>query len=142
VIILITLKVGGILMQEDLKDLVLGFRKHTGKTQSEIAHELEVPMDIETALELGTYKQPTEQLKGKIADLTSEFDQNDLVHIGRGYRIMDELGPDFKYFIRGLVQERGFDPEELNSLPEEEFYRIIGSVNLDEFDVVMIGRKV
>jgi hypothetical protein len=142
VIILITLKVGGILMQEDLKDLVLGFRKHTGKTQSEIAHELEVPMDIETALELGTYKQPTEQLKGKIADLTSEFDQNDLVHIGRGYRIMDELGPDFKYFIRGLVQERGFDPEELNSLPGEEFYRIIGSVNLDEFDEVMIGRKV
>jgi len=141
VIILITPKVGGILMQEDLKDLVLGFRKHTGKTQSEIAHELEVPMDIETALELGTYKQPTEQLKGKIADLTSEFDKNDLVHIGRGYRIMDELGPDFKYFIRGLVQERGFDPEELNSLPEEEFYRIIGSVNLDEFDVVMIGRK-
>jgi len=128
-------------MQEDLKDLILGFRKHTGKTQSEIAYELEVPMDIETALEMGTYKQPTEHLKEKIADLTSKFDQNELIHIGRGYRIMDELGPDFKYFIRGLVQERGFDPEELNSLPEEEFYRIIGSVNLDEFDVVMIGRK-
>lgn len=128
-------------MQEDLKDLVLGFRKHTGKTQSEVAHELKVPMDIETALEMGTYKQPTEHLMGKIDDLTSGFDHHDLIHIGRGYRIMDELGPDFKYFIRGLEQKRGIDSRELFSQPEEEFYRIIGSVKLDEFDVVMAGRK-
>jgi hypothetical protein len=128
-------------MNEDLKNLVLGFRKHTGKTQSEVASELEVPMDIETALEMGTYRQPTERLKGKIDNLISEFDEKDLIHIGKGYRIMDELGPDFKYYIRGLEQARGFDHEELHSLPEEEFYRIIGSVNLDEFEVVNAGRQ-
>ncbi|WP_286244240.1 hypothetical protein [Methanobacterium ferruginis] len=128
------------MMQDDLKDLVLGFRKHTGKTQSEVAHELEVPMEIETALEWGTYKQPTQHLMAKIDNLTSKFDQNDLIHMGRGYRIRDDLGPDFKYFLRGLEQARGIDPKELNSLPEEEFHRIIGSVNLDEFDVVMAGR--
>ncbi len=128
-------------MEDDLKNLVLGFRKHTGKTQSEIARELGVPMDIETALEMGTYKQPTQQLLGKIVNLTSTCDVKDLVHIGRGYRIMDELGPDFKYYIRGLEQERGIDHEELHSQPEEEFYRIIGSVNMDEFDVVSAGRK-
>ncbi|NYB52097.1 MAG: hypothetical protein HVN35_06035 [Methanobacteriaceae archaeon] len=128
-------------MQGDLKDLLLGFRKHTGKTQSEIAQELEVPMEIETAIEWGTYKQPTEQLVDKIKKLTSQFDQNDLINIGRGYRLIDELGPDSKYFIRGLKQTRGIDPKELLNQPEEEFYRIIGSVNLDEFDVVMAGRK-
>jgi len=128
-------------MKEDLKNLVLGFRKHTGKTQSEVASELEVPMDIETALEMGTYRQPTESLEGKINNLISGFDEKDLIHIGRGYRIMDELGPDFKYYILGLEQARGFDHEELLSLPEEEFYRIIGSVNLDEFEVVNAGRQ-
>jgi hypothetical protein len=128
-------------MNEDLKNLVLGFRKHTGKTQSEVASELEVPIDIETALEMGTYRQPTERLKGKINNLISEFDEKDLIHIGRGYRIMDELGPDFKYYIRGLEQARGFNHEELHSLPEEEFYRIIGSVNLDEFEMVNAGRQ-
>ncbi|MBI4812989.1 MAG: hypothetical protein HY802_01045 [Methanobacterium sp.] len=117
-------------MGEDLKNLVLGFRKHTGKTQTELASELEVPIDIETALEMGTYRQPTERL-----------DENELIHIGRGYRIMDELGPDFKYYIRGLEQARGIDHEELHSQPEEEFYRIIGSVNLDEFEVVNMGRQ-
>ena len=128
-------------MEDDLKNLVLGFRKHTGKTQSEVARELEVPMDIETALEMGTYKQPTEQLLGKIVNLTSKCNVKDLVHIGRGYRIMDELGPDIKYYIRGLERVRGIDSKELQSLPEEEFYRIMGSVNLDEFEVVSAGRK-
>lgn len=127
-------------MEEDIKNLVLGFRKHTGKTQSEVAHELDVPMDIETALEMGTYRKPTERLMDKIEKLTSNLDHDDLIHIGRGYRIMDVLGPDFKYFIRGLERERGINPNELNSLPEEEFYRVIGSVNLDEFDVVNVGR--
>nr|WP_319373026.1 hypothetical protein [uncultured Methanobacterium sp.] len=127
-------------MENDLKNLILGFRKHTGKTQSEVAGELGVPMDIETALEMGTYKQPTEQLLGKIVNLTSNCDVKDLVHIGRGYRIMDELGPDIKYYLRGLKEVRGIDHEELHSQPEEEFYRIIGSVNLDEFDVVSAGR--
>jgi hypothetical protein len=54
---------------------------------------------------------------------------------------MDGLGPDFKYFIRGLEQARGIDPKELLNQPEDEFYRIIGSVNLDEFDLVMAGRE-
>lgn len=128
-------------MEEDLKNLVLGFRKHTGKTQHELAQELEVPMDIETALEMGTYRQPTERLKGKINNLILGFDEHDLINIGKGYRIMDELGPDFKYYIRGLEQARGINSEELHNLPEEEFYRIIGSVNLDEFEVVDVGRK-
>ena len=128
-------------MEEDLKNLVLGFRKHTGKTQTELASELEVPTDIETALEMGTYRQPTERLKWKINNLVSNFDEHDLINIGKGYRIMDELGPDFKYYIRGLEQTRGINLEELHSLPEEEFYRIIGSVNLDEFEVVDVGRK-
>lgn len=128
-------------MEGDLKDLVLGFRKYTGKTQSEVADKLEVSTDIETALETGTYKQPTKHLMGRIKDLTSGCDQNDLVHIGKGYRIMDGLGPDFKYFIRGLEQARGIDPKELLNQPEDEFYRIIGSVNLDEFDLVMAGRE-
>jgi transcriptional regulator with XRE-family HTH domain len=128
-------------MEEDLKNLVLGFRKHTGKTQSEVASELDVPMDIETALELGTYKIPTESLMDRIQKLTSDLDHHDLIHIGRGYRIMDELGPDFKYFLRGLEPARGIDLKELHSQPEEEFYRIIGSVNLDEFEVVSMGRK-
>lgn len=129
-------------MEKDLKNLVLGFRKHTGKTQREIAHELDVPLYIETALELGTYKKPTDRLVNKIENLTSELDYHDLIHIGRGYRIMDVLGPDFKYFLRGLEHERGVNINELNSLPKEEFYRIIGSVNLDEFDVVNVGRKL
>ena len=128
-------------MEKDLKNLVLGFRKHTGKTQNELAQELEVPMDIETALEMGTYRQPTERLKGKINNLIMGFDENELINIGKGYRIMDELGPDFKYYIRGLEQARGINSEELHSLPEEEFCRIIGSVNLDEFEVVDVGRK-
>jgi len=128
-------------MEEDLKNLVLGFRKHTGKTQTELASELEVPTDIETALEMGTYRQPTERLKGKIGNLVSECNENELIQIGRGYRIMDELGPDFKYYIRGLEQAMGIDHEELHSQPEEEFYRIIGSVNLDEFEVVNMGRQ-
>ena len=55
-IILLSQKVGGIMLWKRFKNLVLGFRKHTGKTQREIAHELDVPLYIETALELGTYK--------------------------------------------------------------------------------------
>ncbi len=129
-------------MAGELKNLVLGFRKHTGKTQSEVAYDLDIPLYIETALELGTYRKPTKRLRDRIEKLTSDLDRNQLIHIGRGYRIMDVLGPDFKYFLRGLEHERGIDLNELNSLPEEEFYRIIGSVNLDEFDVVDMGRKL
>lgn len=37
---------------ENLKYLILGYRKNSGKTQSELALELQVSLEIETALEL------------------------------------------------------------------------------------------
>jgi len=129
-------------MEEDLKYLVLGYRKHTGITQGGLARKLEVPSDIVVALEMGSYKYPTERLMNKIGKLTSEFDKNDLIYIGRGYRIRDEMGPYFKYFIRGLEKMKGMDPTELEELPSEECYRAIGSVNLDEFEVLQAGRVV
>jgi hypothetical protein len=128
-------------MENDLKYLVLGYRKYTGTTQRELAQKLEVPLFIETALELGTFKYPTERTRDKIEKLTGEFDHHSLINIGRGYRIMDELGPDFKYFLRGLEKERGIKLEELKELPRDEYFRVIGSVNLDEFEVVQVGRK-
>lgn len=51
-------------------------------------------------------------------------------------------GPDFKYFLRGLREEKGVDLQELNSMPSEECLRTIGSVDMDEFDVIAIGRTV
>ncbi len=92
---------------EDLKYLVLGYRKHTGNTQRTLAAKLEVPLHIETSLEMGTYKYPTEILMAKILDLTSEYNQTELIQIGRGYWIKDKLGPNFKYFIRGLKPAKG-----------------------------------
>ena len=129
-------------IEGDLKYLVLGYRKHIGKTQSALAQELGVPLEIETALEQGTYKQPTESLMTRIGDVTLGCNEHELIQIGRGYWIMDELGPDFKYFIRGLEQARGINREELNNLSTEEYYRIIGSVNLDEFEIVQAGRNL
>ncbi|MBM3703335.1 MAG: hypothetical protein FJW63_10220 [Actinobacteria bacterium] len=126
-------------MENNLKYLVLGYRKYTGTRQRELAEELEVPIEIVTSLETGTYRHPTERLINKIKKLTAEFDQHDLIHIGRGYRIHDELGPDFKYFLRGLEKVRGINPNELKRLPTEECYRVIGSVNLDEFEVMKAG---
>ena len=126
----------------DLKYLVLGYRKHTGNTQSALAQKLGVPIEIETALEQGSYKYPTERLISKIGDLTSGFDSKELKQIGRGYWIEDRLGPDFKYFIRGLKSVRGIDSKELNSLSDDECYRIIGSVDMDEFEVVQAGRNI
>ena len=127
-------------MEDDLKYLILGYRKYTNTTQRELAHELDTPFYIYTALEMGTFKQPSEHLLGKIKSLTAEFDQDVLKHIGRGYRIKDELGPDFKYFLRGLKEEKGINPQELDSMPSEECLQTIGSVDMDEFDVVKIGR--
>lgn len=43
-------------MEDELKYLILGYRKHTNKTQEELAEELEVPKNIVIALEL----DPTE----------------------------------------------------------------------------------
>ncbi|OPY25434.1 MAG: hypothetical protein A4E27_00941 [Methanobacterium sp. PtaU1.Bin242] len=127
-------------MEDDLKYLILGYRKYTNTTQRELAQELDIPFYIYTALEMGTFKQPSERLLDKIKELTAEFDQNDLKMIGRGFRIKDELGPDFKYFLRGLKEEKGINPQELDSMPRDECLRTIGSVDMDEFDVVQIGR--
>lgn len=126
-------------MEDDLKYLLIGYRKYTKTTQQELADNLEIPMYTYTALEMGTFKQPSKSVLNKIKELTAEFSQDDLKHIGRGYRIKDELGPDFKYFINGL-KKKGIDPDELNSLPSEECLRVIGRVKMDEFDVVQIGR--
>ena len=129
-------------MEENLKYLVLGYRKHTGTTQRELARELEVPLDIVIALEMGSFRYPTERLMGKIKKLTSEFDKNDLVHTGRGYRIRDEMGPYFKYFVRGLKKIKGINPTKLEKLPSKECYRAIGSIDLDEFEILHAGRHV
>ena len=129
-------------IEGDLKYLVLGYRKHTRNTQSALAQKLGVPLEIETALEQGTYKYPTEHLMAKIEVITSGFDLNELIQIGKGYWIKDRLGPNFKYFIRGLKPARGIDTNELKSLDDDECYRIIGSVNLDEFKVVQAGKNI
>ncbi len=129
-------------MEDELKYLVLGYRKHTGKTQAELSRELGVPLHIVSALEMGSYKYPTKVLQAKIKGLTSQFDHEDLIYIGRGYRIRDELGPDFKYFLRGLEEVSGITPDELMKMHGEECLRTIGSVDMDEFEVVLAGRKV
>ena len=129
-------------MEEELKYLVLGYRKHTGKTQAELARELEIPLQIVVALELGSYRHPTQVLQAKIKDLTSQFDHEDLMYLGRGYRIREELGPDFKYFLRGLEEASGISPDELRKMHGEECLRTIGSVDMDEFEVVLLGRSI
>ncbi|AEG18995.1 hypothetical protein [Methanobacterium paludis] len=129
-------------MEDGLKYLVLGYRKNTGKTQAELARELEIPLHIVVALEMGSYKYPTKVLQAKIKDLTSQFDQQDLMCLGRGYRIREELGPDFKYFLRGLEETSGISPDELKKMHGEECLRTIGSVDMDEFEVVLVGRSV
>ena len=130
------------MMEDDLKYLILGYRKYTNTTQKEMANELEIPLYTYTALEMGAFKQPSEHLMDRIKNLTAEFNHDDLKHIGRGYRIKDELGPDFKYFIRGLKAEKGINPDELDSMPSEECLKTIGSVDMDEYDIMEIGRTV
>ncbi len=125
---------------ENLKNLVLGYRKYLKKTQTEMANKLGVSKDIEIALESGSYKHPSQQLLDGICDLTSDFDHHDLIQIGKGYRLEDELGPDIKYFIRGLEKVRGIDSDELQHLTPNEYYKIIGSVNMDDYDVIQAGR--
>ncbi len=129
-------------MEDDLRYLLLGYRKYTKTTQRELAKTLDIPLYTYTALEIGSFKQPSEHLLSKIKGLTTEFDEENLKHIGRGYMIKDELGPDFKYFLRGLKKEKGLDLQELDKMPTEECLRTIGSVDMDEFDVLEIGRTV
>lgn len=125
---------------DNLKDLILGYRKCMEKTQTELAQKLGVSRDIETALESGSYKHPSQKLMDEICELTSPFDNHDLIQIGRGYRLEDKLGPDLKYFIRGLEKVRGIDSTELRQLPADKYYKILGSVNMDEYEVIQAGR--
>lgn len=129
-------------MEEDLKYLLSGYRKYTKTTQREVAQMLDIPLFIYTALETGAFKQPSEHTLAKIKGLTTEFDEENLKHIGRGYMIKDELGPDFKYFLRGLEEEKGVNLKELGEMPSEECFQAIGSVDIDEFDVLEIGRTL
>ncbi len=121
-------------MDYELKYLILGYRKYTNITQKELAKKLDISLDIETALETD-YKQPTKHLMNKIRKLTADFDQNDLKNIGRGYRIKDESGSDFKYFLKGLEKESGLNPQDLKIMSNDECLRTIGSVDIDKFDV-------
>lgn len=127
-------------MEDDLKYLILGYRKYTNKTQKEIAQELGIPFDTYTALEMGTFKKPSERLMGKIKELTAGLNYDELKYLGRGYWIRDTLGPDFKYFIKGLEVEKGINQQELDEMSSEECLQTIGSVDMDEFEVVQIGR--
>ncbi|MEN6293761.1 MAG: hypothetical protein ABFC34_11420 [Methanobacterium sp.] len=49
-------------MEENLKYLILGYRKHTDTTQRKLANKLDVPLDIVVALEMGSFRHPTERL--------------------------------------------------------------------------------
>jgi len=129
---------------ENLKYLVLGFRKYTGSTQREIAHELGIPVGIVDALETGTYKHPSKKLLDKIELLTGkfEFEKDQYINLGRGYRIKEVLGPDFKYFLHGLERLNYISQDELESMSKEECYQTIGSIKMDEFEVSRAGRAV
>ncbi|MGP8022576.1 MAG: hypothetical protein ACLQG5_10010 [Methanobacterium sp.] len=121
-------------MDYELKYLILGYRKYTNTTQKELAKKLNIPLDIETALEQD-YKQPTKHLMNKIKKLTTEFDQNELKNIGRGYKIKDESGSDFKYFLKGLEKEAGLKPQDLKNMTDKECLQTIGSIDINEFVV-------
>ena len=129
-------------MEEDLKYLLIGYRKYTNTTQRDLANKLDIPIYTYTALELGSFKQPSEHLITQIKEITADYDQEGLKQIGRGYRIKDKLGPDFKYFIRGLKSEKGLNPDDLKNMPHDECLKTIGSVDMDEFDLVDIGRTI
>lgn len=91
---------------DDLKDIILGYRKVKGKTQEELAEELGVPKDVISAIECGTFKHLNPSLKKKIDELLKGYDKSELAAIGRGYRLQDNLGPDFKYYLEGLSKRK------------------------------------
>ena len=128
-------------MDYELRYLILGYRKYTKTTQKELAKKLDIPLDIETALEQD-YKQPTKHLMNKIKKLTAEFNQDELKNIGKGYKIKDESGLDFKYFLKGLEKEVGLKPQDLRKMSANECFRTIGSINMDELDNITIKRTI
>ncbi|SCG86405.1 helix-turn-helix domain-containing protein [Methanobacterium congolense] len=125
-------------MDDELK-----YRKHGNKTQKELAEELHVPKEIVTALELGSHKHPSPALKKRIHNLTEQFnpeDLKDLIYIGRGAHIKEELGPDFRYYIRGLKKIHAINSENFKKLDVEGCMWTIGRVDMDEFQVAEIGK--
>jgi hypothetical protein len=53
---------------------------------------------------------------------------------------MDELGHDFKYYIRGLKKIHAINSENFKKLDSEGCMWTIGRVDLDEFQVAEIGK--
>jgi len=130
------------MIEDELKFLVLGYRVHTGKTQRELAEELGVPLDIVIAMEEGTYRHPTRNLMRKINELTGEYEVNRrlFINTGKGYRLRERLGSQFRYFVRGLDRMKYISQEDLEKMPEPECYGTIGSVDLDAFEVLKAGK--
>ncbi|KAF5077683.1 hypothetical protein [Methanobacterium aggregans] len=132
-------------MEYELKYLILGYRKHTNKTQKELANELEVPKDIVVALEYGSHKHPSPGLKGRIDKIKEKFNSDELqnlIYIGRGHRIKEELGPDFRYYLRGLEKIHAINSENFKKLDAEGCMWTIGRVDMDEFEVAVMGRSI
>lgn len=132
-------------MEDELKYLILGYRKHTNKTQEELAAELEVPKNIVIALELGSHRHLSPGLKDRIEKLKQNFsgdELKDLIYIGRGHHIKEELGPDFKYYMRGLEKIHAVNPEKFKKLDSEGYMWTIGRVDMDEFEVTSVGRII
>ncbi|MCQ8905217.1 MAG: hypothetical protein NQU45_05860 [Methanothermobacter sp.] len=130
------------MIEDEFKFLVLGYRVHTGKTQRELAEELGVPLDIVMAMEEGTYRYPTKKLMRKINELTGEYEVNRrlFINTGKGYRLRERLGSQFRYFVRGLDRMKYISQEDLKNMPEPECYSTIGSVDLDAFEVLKAGK--
>ncbi len=123
-----------------LKNLILGYRKITGKSLDELAKELEVPKTVVEGLESGEIKHPTPTLLSKIKRLTRGLDEKELEAIGRGYRIKDFLGNYFKYFLRGLSKEKGIKTSEIKEMPPTELYKLIGKLDEDFIKITDKGR--
>ncbi|MFB2622327.1 hypothetical protein FVF72_08075 [Methanothermobacter sp. KEPCO-1] len=128
--------------EDELKFLVLGYRISEGKTQRELADELGAHVDIVIAMENGTYRHPTRRLLNRIHELTGEYEvkRRYFINIGKGYRLRERLGPQFRYFIRGLDKMKYISQEELEKMPEAECYSTIGAVDMDAFEVLKAGK--
>lgn len=84
-------------------------------------------------------------MKVRIEKLKQNFsgdELNNLIYIGRGHHIKEELGPDFKYYIRGLEKIHAINSDKFKKLDSEGCMWTIGRVNMDEFEVASVGRII
>ncbi len=123
-----------------LKNLILGYRKITGKSIDELARELEVPKTVVEGLENGEIKHPTPKLLSKIKRLTRGLDEKEIEAVGRGYRIKEFLGNYFKYFLKGLSKERGIKASKIEEMSQTELYKLIGNLDEDFIKITDKGR--